>query len=58
MYGEDLGTSTLARMLKIKSEQIYHDLDDGVSYEDTLENAKKLMEGAFVLWERLAMGLE
>lgn len=52
-YGENLGTNSLARQLKILSEQIYYDLDDGRPYEQIREDAKRLMEGAMELWERM-----
>lgn len=52
-YGENLGTSTLARQLKILAEQIYYDLDDGRPYEKMREDAKRLMQGAMELWERM-----
>lgn len=52
-YGENLGTNTLARQLKILAEQIYYDLDDGRPYEKMREDAKRLMQGAMELWERI-----
>lgn len=52
-YGENLGTSSLARQLKILAEQIYYDLDDGRPYEQIREDAKCLMQGAMELWERM-----
>lgn len=53
MYGENYGTSTLAKSLVSLSESVYHDMDDGRPYEDVAEEAKWLMEGAIVLWERV-----
>lgn len=52
-YGENLGTNTLARQLKILAEQIYYDLDDGRPYEKMREDVKRLMQGAMELWERM-----
>ena len=57
-YGENYGTNTLARQLKILAEQIYYDLDDGRPYHEIAEDAKNLMEGAMELWERMVMESE
>lgn len=54
-YGENFGTSTLARSLMTLSESIYYDLDDGKPWDEIAEDAKKLMEGAMELWERMVM---
>ena len=53
MYGERYGTSTLAKSLKTIAEELYFDMDDGVPWEKLKDDAKKLMEGAIVLWERM-----
>lgn len=53
MFGENYGTSTLAKSLIQLAKNVYYDMDDGKPYEDIAENAKWLMEGAIVLWERI-----
>lgn len=52
-YGENYGTSTLAKSLMRISADIYHRLDDGEDYDELREDAKHLMEGAIELWERM-----
>lgn len=53
MYGENLGTSTLARDLMYTAERLYLEMDDGKPWSELKDDAKALMEGAIVLWERL-----
>lgn len=53
MYGENYGTSTLAKALKVIAEELYFDMDDGVPWDKLIYDAKKLMEGAIVLWEQM-----
>lgn len=53
MYGERYGTSTLAKSLKVIAEELYFDMDDGVPWDKLKDDAKKLMEGAIVLWEQM-----
>lgn len=52
-YGENYGTSTLAKSLMRISADIYYRLDDGEEYDELREDAKRLMEGAMELWERM-----
>ena len=52
-HGEMLGTNTLARDLRHIAERIYFDLDDGRPWSEIREDAKRLMEGAMELWERM-----
>lgn len=53
-YGENLGTSTLARNLRDLAAEIYYEMDDGKPWEELREKAKSLMEGSIVLWETMA----
>lgn len=53
MYGENLGTGTLAKSLVRLAQGIYEDIDDGATDEETVEDARNLMEGAFVLMGEL-----
>lgn len=53
MFGETCGTSTLARKLKQTATDVYEGMDDGVPWDELREDAKRLMEGAIVLWERM-----
>lgn len=52
-YGENLGASTLARALGDLAEDIYARMDDGVPWGELRDDAKRLMEGAMELWERM-----
>ena len=52
-YGENYGTSTLAKSLMLISSDIYYRLDDGEDYGELREDAKRLMDGAIELWERM-----
>lgn len=52
-YGENLGTSTLARSLKNLAEDLYFGIDDGEPWEDLRDKAKSLMQGAMELLERM-----
>lgn len=52
-YGENYGTSTLARALKNLAENVYYDIDDGKPWKEIRVDAKRLMEGAMELWERM-----
>ena len=52
-YGENLGTSTLARSLRDIAADIYYRMDDGESWSELRDDAKRLTEGAMELWERL-----
>lgn len=53
MYGENYGTSTLARKLKNIAADIYFNMDDGISLTKLVNDSKTLMEGSIVLWERM-----
>ena len=52
-YGESYGTATLARALKDLAAEIYARMDDGVPWSELRDDAKRLMEGAMELWERM-----
>lgn len=54
-YGEYLSTSSLADELMTLATCIYCDLDCGKPRAEIAEDAKKLMEGAMELWERMVM---
>lgn len=41
-YGENYGTSTLAKSLMRISADIYYRLDDGEDYDEIAEDAKRL----------------
>lgn len=53
MYGEQYGTSTLARQLMKTSERLYYDMDNGIPYEQLREDAQRMMEGSIVLWKEI-----
>lgn len=54
MYGETQGTNTLARSLRHIAGRLYERLDDGDPWDEVAEDeARTLMEGAIVMWERL-----
>ena len=53
MYGENFGTSTLARNLIQLSEQVYSGIDNGYPISEYIDSAQSLMEGAMVLWREL-----
>ena len=51
MYGETMGTSTLAHLLVTLAQSIHDRRDNGESSDgEMLEEARDLMEGAMVLW--------
>lgn len=52
-YGENFGTSTLARNLRDLAECIYRDMENGKPWSEIRDDAKSLMEGAMELWERM-----
>ena len=52
-YGENFGTSTLARNLRDLAEYIYRDMENGKPWSEIRDDAKRLMEGAMELWERM-----
>lgn len=55
MYGESLGTSSLAKSLRELADALYSRLDNGDAWDEIADDeARSLMEGAMVLWERLA----
>lgn len=57
MYGEDMGTNTLARSLRTIAGRLYERLDDGDPWDEIAEDeAMPLMEGAIVMWERIVCG--
>ncbi len=53
MYGENYGTNTLARSLMLTAQDLYYDMDNGKDWSELTEDAKRLMEGAITLWERM-----
>lgn len=53
MYGESYGTATLCKELSRLAENVRRMEDEGRPYEDFVDDAKQLMEGAMVLWVRL-----
>ena len=53
MYGENFGTSSLARNLIQLSEQVYSGIDNGYPTREYIDSAKSLIEGAMVLWREL-----
>jgi hypothetical protein len=53
MYGENFGTSSLARNLIQLSEQVYSGIDNGYPTSEYIDSAQSLMEGAMVLWREL-----
>lgn len=55
-YGENYGTSTLARALKDMAAEVYVRIDDGEPWAEIKNEAKRLMEGAMELWERMVEG--
>lgn len=55
MFGENYGTSTLLRSLALLAEDIRKREDYGESLAELQEDARRLMEGAIVLWERMMM---
>jgi hypothetical protein len=52
-YGERYGTGTLAKALRDLADGIYSDLDDGRPWSELRDDARRLMEGAMELWERM-----
>ena len=54
MYGNDLGTATLCKSLARVAAEIRNNESDGVPLEELRDDARRLMEGAMVLWERMA----
>lgn len=54
-YGENYGTNTLAKALMNLAIDIYHDLDNGKSWDEVRDDAKCLMHGAMELWVRMMM---
>ena len=52
-YGENLGTSTLARSLQRLAADLYYRMDDGEPWSELRKDAKRLVEGAMELWERM-----
>ena len=55
MYGEGLGTGTLCDMLAMRARAVRDRRDDGFPADaDMLDECRSLMEGATVLWTRVA----
>ena len=52
MFGENLGTGTLMKSLRDYADYVRADYERGC-YADAEQNAKSLMHGAMVLWERM-----
>lgn len=52
-YGERYGTATLAKSLRDLAADICFDLDDGRPWSELRDDARRLMEGAMELWERV-----
>ena len=58
MFGENYGTATLLRSLALLAEDIRKREDDGEPFAELQEDARRLMEGSIVLWERMMMEAE
>ena len=55
MFGENYGTATLLRSLALLAEDIRKREDYGEPLAELQEDARRLMEGSIVLWERMMM---
>ena len=52
-FGESFGTGTLADVLKTLAADIYRRIDNGESFDEIRDDARRLVEGAMELWERM-----
>ena len=52
-FGENFGTSTLADVLSALAADIYRRIDTGEPVDEIRDDARRLVEGAMELWERM-----
>lgn len=52
-FGENFGTSTLADALNALAADICRRIDTGEPFDEIRDDARRLVEGAMELWERM-----
>lgn len=52
-FGENFGTSTLADELRALTADICRRIDNGEPHDEIRDDARRLVEGAMELWERM-----
>lgn len=52
-YGENFGTATLASVLSALTADICRRIDTGEPVDEIRDDARRLVEGAMELWERM-----
>lgn len=52
-YGENFGTATLADALSALTADICRRIDAGEPFDEIRDDARRLVEGAMELWERM-----
>ena len=52
-FGENFGTGTLADELKTLAADICRRIDNGESFDEVRDDARRLVEGAMELWVRM-----
>ena len=52
-FGENFGTGTLADELKTLAADICRRIDTGEPVDEIRDDARRLVEGAMELWERM-----
>ena len=52
-YGENFGTATLADALSAPAADICRRIDAGEPFDEIRDDARRLVEGAMELWERM-----
>lgn len=55
-FGENYGTGTLTDELKRLAADICRRIDNGEPYDEVRDDARRLVEGAMELWERMVEG--
>lgn len=55
-FGENFGTATLASVLSALAADICRRIDTGEPVEEIRDDARRLVEGAMELWERMVEG--
>lgn len=55
-FGENFGTATLADELMALAADICRRIDTGEPFDEIRDDARRLVEGAMELWERMVEG--